>query len=916
MVFNIRYFIIIFLFSILLISNHLVSETNIDNEELFKMLKNVELSDTEKYNISEEISDNYISDKKYFLAIKNYNNMYENYHTDSKLVRRIPEILRNIAYLYQDSLSGNRLDNNKKAANYFKKIVTEFRSSIYTKEALQNSIFNFKLVNNYKEALSLIKLYNKLFFNDKLSNKYMIERANINYRLKKFDTAFSIYRTFSASNTDDSLVVEAYYKMGKILLLKKNSRNSIVKAKVYFEKARDVSNNLKISKISHNNYYFVESLFELADIEFNEFKKIDFKLPLTITIKQEYEKNKIYQSLLLKYDKILSYGNKRYSYALLRKIELLEEYGDTKYNQELDKKNNNIDDIVYRKEVYNLAGKFYEKAIIEYRKAIPLLEDFIKIYGKVYNDKVNNIRSVLSAYKLNINKRNHSNENISNDEIDEMYLNAKEYGEELLSDSTLSITKRKLLEAKNSIIRMQYTVASSNRNIAVEYLKIRSDYDEEDSDTYFEKLYFIDNAIIPLIENIVEAYHKTVKFSNEFKLKNQWVDKSIEEISSYSDVLSNAYISIVNDVFKTYESYLSYSFKYAKSNKRQYVKKIGDKILINEEIFEEMTSMIDYAKVASIKSINSFWKNLKESSDSKIIDNKILRKIENNLLTFILKTEDKNEEIRKKVIKNSIIADSIYWENPTKNKKYYLLSDYLQENNEIFDELSFMILYEGYEIIKKYSINNKISNTILHKLIQKKPSDFINKTGLETKKLSFPTDMKWFATSTFRNDFYRINYNKKFWVRPDIINKPIPKFKISSKLKKSISLWTKPSNEKDYSVIKSKAKNNYIPDDALFFRRDFSLDGIPVSGSMDLIVDDFFILIVNETTVVKFSDIEDKNGWRMIRSFDIGEYLRKGKNSVVIVATDNNKVNYGFKGNIQIELLKNYDEKNVIKLVK
>ena len=901
--------LIFFLFSFLF------SDNSAENKGLKTMLENQNYSNIERFNIYEEISYNFIKDKEFDQAINNYMEAYKELHDKKDLKNEIPEILRNVAYLYQDSLAGNRLENNHQSAIYFKRIVTEFRNSKYAKEALRNAIFNFKLASNYDETLSLIKLYNKLYPKDNISKRYMIERANIYLKLKKEKDAFDLYRDFSASYPQDSLSVEAFYYLGKITLKQKSKRNSINKAKEYFNSSIELSENLKISKENYNKFYFIESLFELTNIQFQEFKKIDFTLPLTSTIKQEYEKNKIYQSLLKKYDQIITYGNKRYSYCLLKKIELLEEYGDTKFNQELDKKNNNIDDIVYRKEVYNLAGKFYEKAIEEYKLSIPLLEEFIKIYTNLYNKKLNHARSIISAYKLNINKRNHNIEDIDNDEIDSKYLSALEIKRELLSDSTLTITKMKLEKAKNSIVRMQYVVASTNRNIAIEYFKIRSDYHEEDSDTYFEKLYFIDNAIIPLVEKIVEAYHKTIKYSSEYKINNEWVGKSINEIGNYSDILSEAYITIVDDVFKTYEKYFDYSFKYAKSKKRQYVKKIGDKILINNDIYEEMTSMIDYAKVASIKSINSFWKNLKESIDSKIISKKLITKIENNLLDFILKTEEKNEKIRKLVIENYAKADSIYWDDTKSNERFYLLADYFQENNEILDELSFMILYEGYEIIKNYKINTSASNQILHKLVQKKPADFINKTNLKTKKISYKTDTKWLATSIFRNDFYRNNYNKSFWKSADIINKHIPKFKIDSSLKKSLAIWTKKLDKNKLSVIKSKTKNNYIPPNALFFRKDFNLKGIPVSGNIDLIVDDFFILIVNETTVIKFSDIEDKDGWRKVRSFNIGKFLKKGKNSLVVIASDNNNIHYGLKANIQIELLKNYNKNDILKLV-
>jgi len=913
-----KFFIKIVLVFFLLFSNLNNNLFSDELKRLHKLLENNELTSVQALDVYDEISENYIISKNYKLAIDNYILAFEKYKLDKELNNSLPEILRNIAYLYQDSLSGNRFQNNLISARYFKKIITEYRTSRYTKEALQNAIFNFRLAKEFDEALSLIKLFNKLYFKDSLSKKYLLQRANINLDLKKYSEALNIYDNFTISYPDDSLCVEALFKIGKISLFYKKNRNSINKSQEFFSRAVELAKSLRTSKVNFNKFYMIESMYELASIEFGKFKKIDFSLPLTNTIKQEYNKNKLYQSLLVRYNEILSYGNKRYSYALLKKVELLEEYGDTKYNQELDKKNNNIDDIVYRKEVYNLAGKFYEKAIKEYELAVPLLNEFIKIYSKIHDKRLNDAISIISAYNLNINKRNHTaNDAITNDDLDQLYLEALESKRELLADSTLTVTHRELERAKNSIVRMQYTVASANRNIAVEYFKIRSDYHEEDSDTYFEKLYFIDNAIIPLVEKIVEAYHKTIKYSTEYDVTNEWVEKSIDEVSNYSNILSNAYIAIVTDVFKTYENYFGYSFKYAKSNKKQYVKKIGDKILVNNDIYEEMTSMIDYAKVASIKSINSFWKNLKESINSEVISKEIIAKIENNLLNFIIETERKNESVRKLVIQNYIIADSIYWENPKSNEKFYLLADYFQENNEILEELSFMILYEGYEIIKRYAINTKVSNTILHKLLEKKPADFINKTGVVTRKIHFKSDTKWLATSIFRNDFYRLNYNKTFWRSPDIINKPIPKFKISNKmLKKSISIWTKRENKSSYSVIKSKNKNSYIPADALFFRRDFVIKEIPVSGNIDLIVDDNFILIVNETTVIKYSEIEDKEGWRKVRSFDIGEYLRKGKNSIVIIATDNNKVHYGLKASLQVEVIENYDKKQVIKLLR
>ena len=884
-----------------------------NNEQLLKKADNLSLQ--EAYPLYEEVSENYINSGSFHKAIENYKIMYDKYKDDSIWDSKTDELLRNIAYLYQDSLQGNRINNNFEAAKYFEKLIKNHPNSDYLKEALLNAVFDYRLVGKDDKGEEMIDIFLKKYPDSPLAKNYLMEKAYLMSKQGKYKSSLKIYQNFLAKKGKDSLNVAAHYFIGMIYKNDTSLKNRDIKAVTEFKKACEISRKLRMEQKPYNQFYFVESLFELSEYKKKKFKNISFKLPLTKTIKQEYKKNKLFQELLVYYDEILNFGHKRYGEVLLNKIKLLEDFGNTKYNQELDKKSSAIDDILYRKEVYKLAGKFYEKAIDEYRLAVPQLLEFIKLFGDKYGLERERLETVINEYEqIFIYNKKSGIKGKEKDKYDNEYLNALSTKRILESDTTIVSVRKQLNIARNSILRMQYTIAHSNKNIAEEYLKIRSEYGTDNSDSYFEKLYFIDNAVIPFIENILKSYQKTIELSKEMGIKNEWVDKSVRELSHYSDILTNAYIEINDNVATTFKKYIKYSFNYASSKKKKYIKEIGKKFLTNNEIFEEMISLVDYIKIASLKSITSSHKNLKAAIESNIASPKVINKIQNNLMQFILNTNEKNKKMQALIIENYFKADSLYWKN-TKNTKYELLADYFQETNELFQNLSYQIFSEGYKIIKEYKIDNDLSNKILHKLIQLKPAEYVSTLGIKTKNISFSTDMSWLSSAVYYNDFYRNNIHERKWHNCYIINKTV-KGMNRSKIKKAISLWTKEINREKIHAIESKDRERLLPQKPKFFRKHFNLKNIPVKGEINLMVDDEFILIVNEETVVKSEDLKDSKNWKKVRTFDISKFLRNGDNVIVIVAGDSNKEHYGLAATINIEMMENYNKDKMLKVVK
>jgi len=884
--------------AIFLFSTPLSAQTSAD---LMQRISKVGEMSKEGFMLNMFLAEAYIKESEVEKAVVVYEKMlkdfeYTNYRD------QLDRVLYLLAFLHQDYLPGDRLQNNLIAAQYFKRLIIDHPKSQLVKEAYQNSIYDFKLAGQIRESIVLIDDYCKFYPKDQVTAKFKLEKAFLLMQEKQESAACEIYRQLVQSNPADSIAVEAYFQIGLYLLVNDKSSNRVTKALEEFEKAVDLAEKLQTQNKNFNMFFYVEALFAKSEIIRGKYESIQLKGTTSEVTRQEFEKNNLFKQLMAQYDRIMNYGHKRYGQARLLKVRLLEKFGDAKYQQEFSSRQDNLDDIVYRKEIYAIAAGFYEKAIAEYQKALPELQDFIRLYS-TEKDSIyqRSAREIVSYKKLFLAGGNILFDREKKQQLDDKFLTAYFTKRNLDEDQTVEITEKYLEETKNSIVRMQYTVAASNYNIAAEYLKIRSEFNAENYDNYFERLYLIDNTVIPHIEKIQQAYQKTLELAVRYNVQNAWTVKSKEEIITYSNLLGSAYDQVLKDITTVYTGYFKHAFKYAAADKRKYSLNIGGKVIYDEAILDEMTGMIGYAKTAATKSVAAYAKNIDAALSIKNYDQAVLAKIEANLLNFVLSTADLNDSIRNIALKKYASADSVYWQNPDANPRYGAIGEVFWEQAGMFADISLDVLTEGYKVIKKHQINSAEARTIIDRILKVSPSQIVKDLQLPTKQVQIVTGPDWLASTSVNGDFYKTSIDLSDWREPYSVTARVGGVNYTN-LNPAKVIWIKNPRQREIKTITSR-KNALLPQQSVFFRKEFNLDKLPVKGDFTLFADNQFILIINENTLLRSEDLADKSNWKQCRSLDVTKYLQKGKNSIVIVAGDDNLDNNGMAAKLNIECL-------------
>jgi len=886
--------------TILLFTGLLVAQTSADLQQRIKKVG--ELS-KEGFMLNMFLAESYIRESDIDKAVTVYQKMlkdfeYTNYRD------QLDRVLYLLAFLHQDYLPGDRLENNLKAAQFFKRLIIDHPKSELVKEAYQNSIYDFKLAGQNKESIMLIDDYCKVYPKDQITAKFKLEKAFLLLQEKQESGAHEIYLNLVKSNPFDSIAVEAYFQIGRHLLANDPGSNRSIKALENFEKAVDIAEKLQTQGKNFNMFFYVEALFAKSEIIREKYENIQLKGTVSEVTRQEFEKNNLFKQLMAQYDRIMNYGHKRYGQTRLLKVRLLEKFGDAKYQQEFSARQDNLDDIVYRKEIYALAADFYEKAIIEYQKALPELQEFIRLYttekDSIYQRSV---REIESYKKLFLAGGNILFDREKKQELDDKFLTAYFTKRDLDDDRTVETTEKYIEETKNSIVRMQYTVAASNYNIAAEYLKIRSEFSAENYDNYFERLYLIDNTVIPHIEKIQLAYQKTLDLALKYNVQNAWTVKSKEEIITHSNILGSAYDRILKDITTVYTGYFKHAFKFAAANKRKYSLNIGGKVIYDEAILDEMTGMINYAKTAATKSVTAYAKNLDAALATKNFDREVVGKIETSLLNFVLSTADLCDSVRNIALQKYASADSVYWIDQDLYPRYGAVGEVCWEQAGLFGDISLDVLTEGYKIIKKHKINTPETKMIIDRILKVSPAQVVQDLQLPTKQFQITTGTDWLANTSVNGDFYKNNIDLSEWREPYPVAARVTGVNYAG-LNPAKVIWIKNPRQREIKTITSR-KNALLPQQSVFFRKEFSLEKLPVKGDFTLFADNQFILIINENTILRSDDLADKSNWKQCRSLDVTKYLQKGKNSIVIVAGDDNLDNNGMAARLNIECLQN-----------
>ena len=205
-----------------------------------------------------------------------------------------------------------------------------------------------------------------------------------------------------------------------------------------------------------------------------------------------------------------------------------------------------------------------------------------------------------------------------------------------------------------------------------------------------------------------------------------------------------------------------------------------------------------------------------------------------------------------------------------------------------------------------------------------------------TSGVSFSSDFTWKVIPVEQKDWHKTEFDSKDWIIPDtvIYSEAILDDSIFTN-NNSLPIWThydekfeavkyvpeKTAEEKLLEEEEAEFEDEELTEEELalknkhifYFRKEFDLDNLPLSGNVTFAVDDRFGFLVNgksQFDMILKEDVDDFEltfddtlGWNKARQWDVSEALNEGKNSLVVYALDMDEVANGLTCFFDIKML-------------
>ena len=843
---------------------------------------------------------------------------------------------------YKDSYSGplytSIKENNKKAAEYYEKFSNEYPNFVYnetnlTQKAVNDAAYFYKIAEEWESAIRM----NSVFFDKKYEEseeagvaRYK-EVAKFYRKLGKIEETMRIFQELVKKYPNGPYAVEASFERAKYFLTKNNT----TQARKDFEQCYRYSKQLKEKGLKDFGAPFAsEAMFAIAEWDRIEYEKILLN-KTTPKANKIAEEKKLAEMIRINqlYQEIINLGQKEYGLSLIRQAQVFENNAEAIFNQKQFPSTNKIDDLGNEEIIATKAKVGYENAIEFYTSAISGMDNFIDLFDKANKNKILEIKELLKTDSTNI----------------ELMTRKRE----LENDSTIRTTLKLKENAKISILKAQYTLANVYKNLAKSYtlLEPKDLPDIPVNDLgYYDEMFdiWIGQMATPKITTVIEAHQKTLLISKDYNLlNNEWVKKSKLEIAKSADVIIDAYLRLASrliDLYKTEDINIIRLNKqrvyrdaddFALAPKRKVDGKRVDAFMVHEK----MGTITEYIGKAISKSVENYGNNFiagKENLNKKNFDILKYEYLENiikysTIIDSLINYSNTRQERLNIQLETNKDLEEVY--NDLGDEWLEAYSDQAEQMQDIVNEL-----YElAFEKIKEYRINNKNTDIIFYELLSRKTGDYYEEFGFTEQDISFSSDFTWKTIPIEQKNWHKTEFDSKDWVTPDSVKYSETIIGDSIFLSNgSIPIWTHYEDRFDslkYTLEKTVIEDEEFADDELtdeelalknkhmyFFRKNFHIENLPLSGEVNLAVDDRFGFFINGISQFDMLIKEEKDdfettfddtlGWNKVRTWDVSEYLKEGENSIVVFALDMDEIANGLTCYFDIKMLNSELDRN------
>jgi len=845
-----------------------------------------EFADLSLFNAALE----YDKAKEFRRSVETYNYLIET-RPNSKF---LTDVMNNLAIDYGE------LGEFKNAALTYEKLSYTAKDSIVKYDALYNSSLFFVKAEEWEDAIRINKNFVEQYPKSEDADDLFFDVATYYLKLNDLENANKIYGEYVYRYPSSPRVVETYFHRGEFY----QSNNEAAKAIVEYNKAVEKNDEFKRNKLVTNDYFAAEALFNITKLKYDEYCQIEFFLPQSKMEQDKEKKKNLLKEIIDGFSRVASFGTLRLYESTYYIGDSYEDFAEKWARQEIP----NIDEtqkIILQKDINQTSAELFGRAEKSYKQAVKALTKLADQYEQ----------EVLAA-------------DTTSDENRLKFVS---------DDSTLRVAHKWVERCKEKISEVIYDVAELNLNSVNTFLQapIPPGLDNVAEMEYRKQV--LGKAVSPLIKVIVDAHTRNVQEAWEMGLENQWVKLSRSKIIGTNNILSNEYHKLSNKALTLYESNSAILEKLV-AHEKSNIKEL-DAVTISEQ----MANLIDFGRVFANVALDLDKKTVEKSEVENISDpivsvtkTKMMQELYlftmkcDSLMTIANMNKKKYEDLYKQT------------ENPEYEEALFTYEDNYLSFKESINEL----LDSGYQISEELNIKNEWTTNILLTLVRLNPDQYSDLLGASIVTNTIFSDGTWLATNTYYEKWPNLEFDDSFWgaaqkienqdatsianvekiwfmvgetqvTIPDTSSLNMPADQPDSSESESTEFANADTmterQQSDTMSALSNVKNMFsqetelltIPSQKVYFRKQFNIEGLPVSAELKLSVDDSYNLFLNGEYIA--ASKTDSADWQTEKVHQLTDYIKSFKNILAIEGINNDKTNGGLLAELNIKSVPDWD---------
>ncbi len=763
------------------------------------------------------------------------------------------------------ALDYGELNEPKNAALTYEKLASIARDSVQAHDALFNASYFFVRAEEWEDAIRVNRSFVKRFPNSKDAPDLYFDIATYYLKLDKLDEANQVYGEYAVRYPNSPRVVETYFQRGEYY----RAKNQIDRAMIEYNLAVKKNEELTRKKLEHNDYYAAEALFQLTRLKYDEYDKIEFQLPQARLEEAKKRKKELLMQVVDGFTKVAAYGTVRLYEATWYIGRSYEEFALTWGKQEIPAMEQTRR-IITQKEINEATVDLYGKAEQSYKQAIQILSRLAK------------------QYEASL---------VSNDGL----AGPAEFRSFVREDSTLHVARRWIERCKEKVSEVIYDAAELNFSTVDAFLQapIPEGLNHVAEMEYRRQV--LGKAITPLISEIIDAHRRNIQEGWNLGIENQWIKLSRKKILAANNLLATEYQKLAQKSLDLFEANL------------ESYKRVIDQAAprVDPTTFsDQLANLIDFGRAFAKVTADMYQKTLEKAAQLSISD-PLVTETKENMLRDLFLIAQRTQELADSMRANRKRYERMFKASENLNYEDALFT--FEDNYISLKEATQTLLELGLQLSQQLQLNNAWVPRIKLALVQANPEQYAALINLSVNSDQIVSDETWRATHRYVEGWVNPDFDYRSWDRARYVTKQ-PDWQRN----KLAAIWlmvadTIATQISEDSLSRAEPRGTELagqivwkPSRRVFFKKSFSIVGLPVSASIKLMVDDSYNLFCNGEYIAA---VTGESNWQTEHVHQLTDNLIEGINELAIEATDSDGTAGGLVAVLTVKWLPGWADK-------